>query len=147
MLIDGLSKPSSRSKPKPGAESTLILDTSAVSATADDHPAIRSLLAGAAEIALPVIVLGEYRSGVAQSRYRAEYQRWLEKFMAACTVLDVTEHTTPFYAAIKLELKQAGRPIPINDLWIAALCRQHRLPLLSRDAHFDRIAGIQRVEW
>jgi tRNA(fMet)-specific endonuclease VapC len=49
--------------------------------------------------------------------------------------------------AIRRELKEAGFPIPENDLWIAALTRQHALPLLSDDAHFDRVAGIQRVSW
>jgi predicted nucleic acid-binding protein len=44
-------------------------------------------------------------------------------------------------------LRQAGKPIPTNDLWIAALCRQHGLPLLSRDRHFDVVSGVQRLEW
>jgi tRNA(fMet)-specific endonuclease VapC len=62
-------------------------------------------------------------------------------------VLDVTEQTTHHYAAVRLELKQAGKPIPVNDLWIAALCREHGLPLLSRDRHFDVVAGIRRLDW
>jgi tRNA(fMet)-specific endonuclease VapC len=45
------------------------------------------------------------------------------------------------------ELKRAGTPIPTNDLWIAALCRQHDLPLLSRDRHFDRVPGLRRIAW
>jgi tRNA(fMet)-specific endonuclease VapC len=39
------------------------------------------------------------------------------------------------------------RPIPSNDLWIAALCRQHRLQLLSQDQHFDAVEGLERVGW
>jgi len=39
------------------------------------------------------------------------------------------------------------KPIPTNDLWIAALCRQHSLSLLSRDRHFDLVAGIKRIGW
>jgi predicted nucleic acid-binding protein len=50
-------------------------------------------------------------------------------------------------ADMSLELRQAGRPIPANDIWIAALCRQHELPLLSRDRHFDTVSGIQPLEW
>ena len=64
-----------------------------------------------------------------------------------CFVLDITEPTTHYYAEIVLELKRKGKPIPTNDLWIAALCRQHGLPLLSRDLHFDSVAGIKRVGW
>ena len=55
------------------------------------------------------------------------------------------KQATNHYAAINLELRQTGKPIPTNDLWIAALCRQHDLPLLSRDRHFDAVSGIQIV--
>ncbi len=62
-------------------------------------------------------------------------------------VLNIDEETTHSYSAIGLELKKKGKPIPANDLWIAALCRQHSLPLLSRDLHFDVIPGLRRVAW
>jgi len=55
--------------------------------------------------------------------------------------------TAAEYAAIRSELKQVGRPIPANDVWIAALCRQHKLPVLSKDRHFDRVKGLRRVQW
>jgi predicted nucleic acid-binding protein len=42
-----------------------------------------------------------------------------------------------------LELKKLGRPIPSNDVWIAALCRRHKLPVMSRDTHFDYVEGLQ----
>jgi len=48
---------------------------------------------------------------------------------------------------VRDELKRSGRPIPGNDLWIAALARQHALPLLSRDRHFDLVPGVQRIGW
>jgi predicted nucleic acid-binding protein len=51
------------------------------------------------------------------------------------------------YGAVRLELKKAGTPIPINDTWIAAIARQRGLPVISRDVHFDAVAGIQRVSW
>jgi tRNA(fMet)-specific endonuclease VapC len=125
----------------------LILDTNALSAAAEEHPAVLGILAGAQELALPVVVIGEYRYGIAQSRYRTRYRRWLDDLIADCRVLDITEPTTHFYAAIHLELRQAGKPIPTNDLWIAALCRQHHLSLLSRDQHFDVVSGIRRLDW
>lgn len=46
-----------------------------------------------------------------------------------------------------LELKRKGEPIPTNDVWIAALCRQHSLPLLGDDQYFDLAAGIKRIGW
>jgi tRNA(fMet)-specific endonuclease VapC len=125
----------------------LIVDTNALSAVADGDTSAIELVAGAGRIALPVIVLGEYRIGIAQSRHRADYESWLRQWVAAVTVLDIDDGTTLDYAAIGLELKKKGNPIPTNDLWIAALCRQHSLPLVSRDQHFDFVAGLRRLNW
>ena len=125
----------------------MILDTNAISAAADDDPAIIPLLAGADQIAIPVIAVGEYRYGIAQSRHRASYAEWLKGLLHDCLVLDVNELTTHHYADITVELKQKGRPIPTNDIWIAALCRQHSLPLMSRDRHFDLVPGVRRIDW
>ncbi len=82
-----------------------------------------------------------------QSRYRADYTDWLESLLRDCLVLDVNEPTTHYYAEITLELKRKGKPIPSNDIWITALCRQHALPLLSRDRHFDLVPGAKRIGW
>jgi tRNA(fMet)-specific endonuclease VapC len=125
----------------------VILDTNALSAFADEDPAILTVLAQAEQLAIPVIVLGEYRYGIAQSRNSAGYSTWLNNLLADCMVLDVNEETTLYYAAIHIELRQAGRPIPTNDIWIASLCRQHKLALLSRDHHFDSVSGNRRLEW
>jgi tRNA(fMet)-specific endonuclease VapC len=125
----------------------MILDTNALSAAADDDPGVVALLARAEQMVLPVIVLGEYRHGIAQSRNRASYESWLAELLPDCVVLDIQEPTTHYYAEISLELKRKGKPIPTNDIWIAALCRQHSLPLLSRDRHFDWVAGTKRIDW
>jgi tRNA(fMet)-specific endonuclease VapC len=125
----------------------LILDTNALSAFADEQASIFQALAVTRELALPVVVIGEYRYGIWQSRHRAQYESWLNNLIANCRVLDIEEVTTHHYANIHLELKQAGKPIPTNDLWIAALCRQHALPLLSRDRHFDAVSRIERLAW
>ena len=125
----------------------MILDTNALSAAADHEPSALQVVADAEHLALPVIVIGEYRLGIAQSRHRATYENWLREWVAAVAVLEVDEETTRSYAAIGLELKRRGKPIPTNDLWIAALCRQHSLPLLSRDRHFDLVPGLRRIDW
>jgi tRNA(fMet)-specific endonuclease VapC len=125
----------------------LILDTNALSAAADGEPAALGILSEAERIMVPVIVLGEYRLGIAQSRHRASYENWLQEWISSVTVLDIDEETSQSYAALGLELKRKGKPIPTNDLWIAALCRQHALPILSRDRHFDLIPGIRRLTW
>ena len=123
----------------------MILDTNALSAVADGEPKAIAQIAGARTIALPVIVLGEYRFGFAQSHRRADYEHWLNRFVSACRVLEVNVETAVRYAQVRVELKRAGTPIPANDAWIAALCRQHALPILTRDGHFDSVDGIQRI--
>ena len=80
-------------------------------------------------------------------RHCTVYERWLEENLLFCQILGVGFDTAFHYAEIRLELKRTGTPIPANDLWIAALCRQHDLPLMSRDRHFDRVLGIRRVGW
>lgn len=125
----------------------LIVDTNALSAIADGDKAVAKLVADAESLAVPVIVLGEYRIGIAQSRQRADYEGWLREWIAAVTVLDVDELTTHSYSEIALELRKIGKPIPTNDLWIAALCRQHSLPLVSRDQHFDIVSRLRRLDW
>jgi predicted nucleic acid-binding protein len=125
----------------------VILDTNGLSALAEGEPAIEPLLRKAAQIAIPVIVLGEYRYGIAHSRDRKHYEEWLTEYLSRFRILDVDEATTISYRDVRTELKRAGTPIPSNDVWIAALCRQHRLPLLSRDRHFDAVPGIRRLAW
>lgn len=125
----------------------MILDTNALSAAAENEPAALEIVARAERLAVPVIVLGEYRLGIAQSRRRATYEGWLRAWIASVSVLEIDEETTHHYAAIGLDLKRIGKPIPSNDLWIAALCRQYSLSLLSRDSHFDLVPGLRRVDW
>ena len=125
----------------------MILDTNALSAAADGQSAAIDVIARADRIAVPVVVLGEYQIGIAQSKRRVDYENWLQDWIAAVEVFDIDKDTAQHYAAIGLSLKRIGKPIPTNDLWIAALCRQHSLSLLSRDRHFDAVAGIQRLDW
>ena len=125
----------------------MILDTNGISALAEGEPALEPLLRRAAQVAIPVIVLGEYRYGISQSRNHIHYEQWLTEYLPSFQILDVDEQTTVFYSAVRRELKKAGTPIPSNDIWIAALCRQHSLPLLSRDHHFDAVSGIISIDW
>jgi tRNA(fMet)-specific endonuclease VapC len=125
----------------------VIVDTNALSAFADGSSHAIAALQAADEVSLPVIVLGEFRYGITHSRRHREYEAWLEQYLPAFRVLEVTAETAVEYALLRSELRHLGKPIPANDVWIAALCRQHDLSLLSRDAHFDHIKRLRRQTW
>ena len=125
----------------------MILDTNALSAFVDGVPEVGDLLSAGAKAALPVIALGEFRYGIAGSRHRAAYEAWLDQHLGDFDILEITQATTAVYARVRQALRKAGRPIPANDAWIAALALEHRLPVLTRDSHFDAVPGLTRVEW
>ena len=125
----------------------MILDTNALSAFLKEDQAVLRHVDDAEAFCVPVIVLGEYRYGLSGSRDRAELTVKLDALIADATVLTVDEFTTRAYAAVRAELKSAGTPIPENDVWIAALVRQHHMPLLTRDGHFDHVEQLERLSW
>lgn len=125
----------------------MILDTNALSAFIDGDPGVGDVLRRQPRAAIPVIVLGEFRYGIAASRHRATYEAWLTSHLERFDILAVTADTAVAYATLRVALKRSGRPIPANDAWIAALALQHRLPILSRDEHFDVVPDLARVAW
>ena len=125
----------------------MILDTNALSAFVDGDVDVGKLLRTQARAAIPVVVLGEFLYGIAESRHRSAYEAWLTSHLQHFDLLDVTGETAVTYAALRVALKRSGRPIPANDAWIAALALQHRLPVLSRDQHFDAVPGLERKGW
>lgn len=125
----------------------MILDTNALSALLDKDAALLEAIRQSRELALPVIVLGEFRFGIGVSRHRDQYEAWLRRDLSLFRVLPVVEETSRYYATIRSELKASGSPIPTNDAWIAALARQHRMAIVSRDTHFDKVKNIERLGW
>lgn len=125
----------------------MILDTNAISALADGDEMLDARIANVAIPSVPAIALGEFRFGISSSRRREAYESWLEKNLPDYHILPVDEHTASVYAELRRELKALGRPIPENDLWIAALARQHRLAVVTRDHHFAALPEIEMVTW
>ena len=125
----------------------MILDTNALSALLDKDAALLEAIRESPYLALPVIVLGEFRFGIGVSRRRYQYEAWLSRDLSLFRVLPVVEETSVYYAAIRSELKASGSPIPANDAWIAALARQHQMRIVSRDTHFDKVRNIERLGW
>ena len=123
----------------------MILDTNALSAWAEGLASVEASFRSADRIVIPSVVLGEYYFGIRQSRHRNRYEDWLRRYLPLAEIATVTQATADVYADIRLELKRLGTPIPPNDAWIAALARQHDLPIMSNDTHFDVVDGLQRI--
>lgn len=125
----------------------MLLDTNAISAWAKGDPALWSALRADRTWHLPSIALGEYRYGLLKSTRRAERERWLDRIEDACVVLVADTTTARHYANLRLAMDGQQAEAPYHDLGIGALALQHNLTVVSRDNHFDGMAGIQRIGW
>lgn len=124
-----------------------MLDTNIVIALFAGDMAVKSGLALAAEVFVPSIVLGELYFGARKSgRTQANLAR-IDEFAANNVVLGCDTETARRYGDIKDALRIKGRPLPENDIWIAAIAVEHDLTLVSRDAHFDEIEQLKVVAW
>ena len=124
--------------------SRLLLDTSAYSSLFRGDAEAREAVDQAQEVALSSIVLGELLAGFARGKHRVKNERELEEFLAmpGVTIVEIGEETAKRYATIVAGLRDAGTPIPTNDVWIAASAMQHGLEILSADAHFERVKQV-----
>ena len=123
----------------------MILDTNALSAWAEGTVGVEAPLRSADRLVVPSVVLGEYYFGIRQSRHRRRYEEWLARYLPQTEIATITSATADTYADIRLELKRLGTPIPPNDVWVAALARQHDLAVLTNDSHFDLVDQIMRI--
>ncbi|MDA1045214.1 MAG: type II toxin-antitoxin system VapC family toxin [Verrucomicrobia bacterium] len=98
-------------------------------------------------IEMPFPVLAELRAGFACGTQSKQNESVLNHFLNRTRVhtLWADEQSTFHYARIFRQLCEQGRPIPTNDIWIAALVQQHNLLLYSRDSHFDHLPQLARV--
>jgi tRNA(fMet)-specific endonuclease VapC len=123
---------------------SILIDTNAYVAFKRGLPEALEIIQRAPTIALPVIVLGELLAGFTvgsqTERNRSELQAFLTSPRAQ--VLTVDELTAEVYARVYRELRSKGRPIPTNDLWIAALALQHSVALFTFDRHFALVDGL-----
>ena len=125
----------------------LALDTNAYRLLMDADPAVAELVRTAERLLVPVPVLAELRFGFLNGTKGRVNEAHLARFLdrPRVEVLRCDEETAARYAALKLQLKKQGTPIPINDVWIAALVLQHQATLLTRDADFDRLPQLPRA--
>ena len=102
----------------------------------------------ASGVLVPLVVIGEFLAGLSDTRADAARRNALELFLAMSSVekITFTEETAQWYASIHRQLRQAGTPIPQNDVWIAAQTLEHGAVLCTRDGDFRAVANLRIVE-
>ena len=125
----------------------LLLDTNRYTDLARGVPDVVARIESADAVFLSIIALGELRAGFAGGKYgrknEADFERFLAKPSSAILLLDET--TAQFYAQVLQALRRQGKPIPTNDMWIAAQALQHDLMLDTRDEHFRWVPDLKRA--
>lgn len=124
-----------------------LLDTNIIIGLFAEEESIIAQVKQSDEIFIPSIALGELHYGAQKSKRTQENLERIEKFVTNVAVLDCDADTAYQYGDIKNRLRIKGRPLPENDIWIAALALQYGLTLVTRDSHFQHIENLQTVEW
>ena len=120
------------------------LDTNAYRALQEGDERLADEMSRADIVGMPIIVLGELRFGFLNGSRLHENNTTLERFLATprVQVLDLAEQTTWLFGEIATLLRRAGAPIQQDDVWIAALCKEHGFALATRDRGFRNVVGL-----
>ncbi len=104
---------------------------------------IKGLLVDKNSIYIPVIVLGELLYGAENALAPARHFKQVEDFIKDFSIVNIDSNTAEIYSKVKYQLRKLGKPIPDNDIWIAALTMQYNAILLTNDAHFNNIEALE----
>ena len=124
----------------------VLLDTNVIIAFFSGEKAVSQQFMDA-EVFVSSTVLGELFYGARKSVHAAANLARIEQFAASIQVLSCDAATAQIYGRTRDKLRSKGRPIPENDIWIAALAKQHRLPVITQDKHFNLVRGIKVRIW
>jgi tRNA(fMet)-specific endonuclease VapC len=124
-----------------------LLDTNIIIAFFKNDENVQNRLAVLADVFVPVIALGELYYGAKHSTQVDKHTQQVQDFADGASLLLCDSSTAEVYGQIKNELKTKGNPIPENDIWIAAIARQHHLTVVTRDQHFKLIDALPIEEW
>ncbi len=122
----------------------ILLDTNAYAAFKTGDQDAVEIIRGVETVGISTIVLGELLGGFSAGQREAENRRQLTIFFESprVSVFAVDETTAEFYAHAYISLRRKGKPIPTNDLWVAATALQHGLAIFSYDKHFLEVEGV-----
>ena len=124
--------------------SCICLDTSAYSHFVRGHASASEAIREARRVFVPAIVIGELRLGFRRGQRAVENEKQLRHFLAepVVEIADVDEAAASHYADIAIELRRAGTPVSMNDIWIAAVAAREGATVLTYDADFAKIRRV-----
>lgn len=122
----------------------VLVDTNAYSALMAGDEGVLNVVADADVVYASVFVIGELLAGFKKGTRESANRAVLDNFLSKTTVrvVSATFDTSVFFASIKDNLRKAGTPLPINDIWIAAHCMETGSMLITYDKHFFGIPGL-----
>jgi tRNA(fMet)-specific endonuclease VapC len=126
---------------------SLLLDTNALIALFDNNSDIIDLLTEQDEVFTSVIVLGELYYGAEYSGKREQNIERVRKAEQQFTSLNCDKGTAQVYGQLRKQLRDKGRTIPQNDIWIASTVLQHRLTIVTKDKHFSEVDNLPILSW
>lgn len=124
-----------------------LLDTNITIAFFAGDPVVQEKVRAAEYIAVAPPIIGELCFGAQKSNKVTENLRKIDILVQQSLVFSCDLETAQWYGIIKNQLQKKGRPIPNNDIWIAAVAMQHELILVTRDSHFDEVESLQTERW
>ena len=124
-----------------------LLDTSVIIPLVEQNLQIADRAAQATSILIPCITLGELYYGAAKSKRERENAQRADDYASQVGVLNCDATTARIFGGPRWGLRLKGKPIPDNDIWIAALAVQHDLTLATRDGHFQHVDGLSLEMW
>ena len=124
-----------------------LLDTNIITAWLKGEKPVADKIDKAKEIYIPIIVVGELYYGALYSTPIQKNISDIKTITSNYTVLLIDEPVTLAYGNIKAALRKKGKPIPENDIWIAAIARHYSLVIATRDKHFKEIDSIKSKSW
>lgn len=126
----------------------VLLDTNAYAALFRGHEGVATRVRRAEQVLVSTIVAGELLFGFRNGSRFEKNREELEDFLASpyVSLLPVTLVTADRFGRIAAALRRKGRPLPTNDIWIAAHAMESGADLLSFDQHFDAVEGIAWIQ-
>lgn len=121
------------------------IDTNAYSGFRRGNAALVELFGRVPRLIVPLVVLAELLAGFAggkkAQRNRAELATFLASPRVSLALPD--RQTAETYASVFQQLRGDGRPIPTNDIWVAATALQCAVPLVTLDAHYRFVRDLR----